>query len=270
MDLKRKREDNDKSGPGMKIKKYREMAQVGRTEAEIRQSELTLAHKIMTRSGLTKVMWNTIRGIPAWKRKAAVLLKGAPGSGKTLIQTVMTQSLKVGFIDTLNLNFPLSHCRNVDVIVWEEASMSFQLADTYKKVMEGRGYLINIKGKEGVVQNEWTPIVITTNQTQFPKMIGTIDKRAIKERMYEVELGGISWLTRGGFDQVTELADISLRNVANIIDLEWHNYGDAKTFGKNNSSSGNGSSDRMGAGSIKQIQHETVTADVSGCNSGTS
>ena len=39
-------------------------------------------------------VWNTIRGIPPWKRQACVLIEGETGSGKTLLSTIISRGLQ--------------------------------------------------------------------------------------------------------------------------------------------------------------------------------
>ncbi len=209
------------------VKRKRMKQYVGEDTTEIKESTQVLSKRLakdlmdyldLICHGRGRIIWNNVRGTPYWKRRATVVIQGPPGTGKTLMQCILTRGLNKGYIDALNMNFSLSGCHNVDVIVWEEANLAFQFVDLYKKVFEGRDYVINMKGKSGSYQGNWTPVVVTTNQSSFPKNVGTTDKAAIRERCYIITLGSQWYKTVSD----RELDAVDLDRVANYIDLQWN------------------------------------------------
>ncbi len=205
-----------KAGYDVKKIRYEWMTNGGKKDMELSRQ---VANKLM--KIVTPEIWNTVRGKPPRMRKAAVVISGAPGTGKTLLSNILCQGLRKGHVDTLNLQFPLGACYGVEVIQWEEANMPFQHFDIFKKVFEGRDYPINRKGKEQLVQSEWTPIVLTTNQRTFPTDAGHDDREALHQRSYYIKMsaGQKWWGSDITDDQMNEL---DLGFICDCVDVQWH------------------------------------------------
>ncbi len=163
-----------------------------------------------------ETIWKNIRGKPKWKRKGGILLCGKPGTGKTLFQKIITRGLEFGQVDNNNENFPLANCYKVEVIIWEEARLSFQNVDMYKKVLEGRDYVISVKHEQSVLQSDWTPVVITTNDTGFPSDVSISDKSAIRERCYKIECRE-KWFSL----KSEELEEVDFDQLSRLLDIKW-------------------------------------------------
>ena len=119
-----------------------------RAEPQIKNQHVTatLANDIIRLFRLEgRTLWNCIRGKPIWKRKATILLSGKPGTGKSLLSKIMTMGMTIGYIDSFNDAFPITELEDVEVGVWEEGHLMFQHVPLFKKVLEGRDYVINKK-----------------------------------------------------------------------------------------------------------------------------
>lgn len=121
-----------------------------------------------------------------------------------------------GHIDNNNENFPLGNAYDVDIIIWEEARLQFQNVDLFKKVLEGRDYVINVKHDTAKFQVDWTPIIITTNDSSFPSDVWSIDQQAIREWCYKVECMD-KWYSVSG----RELELVDLEEISRILDAKW-------------------------------------------------
>lgn len=165
---------------------------------------------------INKDIWNTIRGKPTNFRKASIYMYGPPGTGKTLLQSILSRGMSKGFINTQTDNFSLADCHQVEVIIWEEATIPFQMIETYKKVMEGQGYPINIKGENPVFQNEWTPVIITSNKKFLSEQLTKEEEESLKERVIEIPLME-KWFSLDNKD----LNIVDYDHLVNSLDLKW-------------------------------------------------
>lgn len=145
-----------------------------------------------------------------------ILISGNPGTGKTLLQNILSNGLRTGHVDTLNVNFPLEHCYQAQCINWDEGHIPFQLCNLYKTVLQGTGYIIQRKGKPAVIQSNWVPVIITTNQKSFPEGINTIDKAAIRQRCTEIKIP-----TRWYSAHEDEIDQLDIQEVRQLLCNKW-------------------------------------------------
>lgn len=137
--------------------------------------------------------YGTLRGKPPDRRKATVMLKGRPGTGKTLISSIMTRGLACGIINSKCKTFPMNECVGAEAIIWEESSVDFQDANYWKQVLQGEGYIIDQKNKKGAYQKKWVPVVATTNERAWPANVYNVDAIALRDRCWMVELDNKWW-----------------------------------------------------------------------------
>ncbi len=165
---------------------------------------------------LNKDIWNTIRGRPNNFRKACVHFHGEPGTGKTLLQSILTRGLVKGYIDSSNANFPLSNIHSVDVVIFEEGNIPFQLIDVFKKVLEGTGYPINKKNEGSVIQTDWIPVVATSNREKLSSETTVEDDRALRDRITTVRLNR-NWYSL----KPEDLDQVDFDRACDTLDLLW-------------------------------------------------
>jgi len=92
----------------------------------------------------------------------------------------------------------------------------FQHVPLFKKVLEGRDYVINKKHNPCVFQYDWTPVIITTNESRFPADLSERDREAILQRCYKIACDK-KWYSVA--DKQLELAD--LEDISKILDARW-------------------------------------------------
>ena len=159
-----------------------------RTVIEEGSKEKSLALAYIIFELLTKDVYDTVNGIPPTKRRATIILKGLPGTEKSLISEVLTRNQKVGIVTQSQDKFCFENCYNGG------DARGFTIVDNervnyFKQVFEGRGYLILKKGANGKVQSLWTPVIITTNQANlFTEVTANVDRDALLQRTYVVEV----------------------------------------------------------------------------------
>lgn len=130
-----------------------------------------------------------IRLVPLNLRKATIMLIGPAGTGKTYLSKLLTHGMNIGVVNGEgSTNFMLSDTLEKDAVIWEEAQVPFQFAQTYKCFMQGHGYSIDMKKKDFKIQTNWTPVIMTCNQIPW-RTVGTgEDKRAFADRCITINV----------------------------------------------------------------------------------